>query len=72
MSKLLSGSTLRAGGSNEFITLATAQPQLPESPTTSTGYTVVTDALLRTSYRSSLGNLEINSGGSRNFRQSLE
>ena len=62
MSKLLSGSTLRAGGSNEFITLATAQPQLPESPTTSTGYTIVTDALLRTSYRSSLGNLEINSG----------
>jgi hypothetical protein len=62
MSKLLSGSKLRAGGSNEFITLETAQPQLPSSPTTSTGFTVVTDALLRTSYRSSLGNLEINSG----------
>jgi hypothetical protein len=62
MSKLLSGSKLRAGGSNEFITLETAQPQLPASPTTSTGFTVVTDALLRTSYRSSLGNLEINSG----------
>jgi len=62
MSKLLSGSTLRAGGSGEFITLATAQPQLPASPSTSTGFTIVTDELLRTSYRSSLGNLEINSG----------
>jgi hypothetical protein len=62
MSKLLSGSKLRAGGSNEFITLETAQPQLPPSPTTSTGFTLVTDSLLRTSYRSSLGNLEINSG----------
>jgi hypothetical protein len=62
MPKLLSGSTLRAGGSNTFINLAGAQPQLPESPTTSTGYTLVTDALLRTSYRSSLGNLEMNSG----------
>jgi hypothetical protein len=62
MPKLLSGSTLRAGGSNTFINLAGAQPQLPESPTTSTGYTLVTDSLLRTEYRSSLGNLEINSG----------
>jgi hypothetical protein len=62
MSKLLSGSRLRAGGSGEFITLETAQPQLPPTPTTSTGFTVVTDELLRTSYRSSLGNLEINSG----------
>ena len=62
MSKLLSGSKLRAGGSGEFITLETAQPQLPASPSTSTGFTLVTDALLRTSYRSSLGNLEINSG----------
>jgi hypothetical protein len=62
MTKLLSGSTLRSGGSGEFITLATAQPQLPASPSTSTGFTLVTDELLRTSYRSSLGNLEINSG----------
>jgi hypothetical protein len=62
MSKLLSGSKLRAGGSGEFITLESAQPQLPPTPTTSTGFTVVTDALLRTTYRSSLGNLEINSG----------
>lgn len=62
MAKLLSGSTLRKGGSGQFIDLASAQPQLPASPTTSTGYTLVTDSLLRTSYRSSLGNLEFNLG----------
>jgi hypothetical protein len=62
MPKLLSGSTLRTGGSNTFIDLAGAQPQLPQSPSTSTGFTIVTDALLQTTYRSSLGNLEMNSG----------
>jgi len=62
MPSLLSGSTLRKGGSKTFINLATAQPQLPPTPTTSTGYTLVTDSLLRTSYRSSLGNLEFSSG----------
>ena len=62
MAKLLSGSTLRSGGSNTYINLAGAQPQLPPTPTTSTGYTVVTDSLLVTTYRSSLGNLEMNSG----------
>ena len=62
MPSLLSGSTLRKGGSKTFINLATAQPQLPPTPTTSTGYTLVTDNLLRTSYRSSLGNLEFISG----------
>jgi hypothetical protein len=58
MPGLLSGSLLRRGGSGEFIDLAGAQPQLPPTDTTSTGYTVVTDGLLRTSYRSSLGNVE--------------
>jgi hypothetical protein len=62
MPKLLSGSTLRAGGSNTFINLSGAQPQLPQSPSTSTGFTLVTDNLLQTTYRSSLGNLEMNSG----------
>ena len=62
MTRLLSGSTLRKGGSGEFINLQGAQPQLPPSPTTSTGYTLVTDDLLRTSYSSSLGNLEFTSG----------
>jgi len=52
MPRLLSGSTLRRGGSGEFLDLKGAQPQLPPTPTTSTGYTLVTDNLLRTSYRS--------------------
>ena len=58
MPSLLSGSKLRAGGSGAFITLQDAQPQLPPTDTTSTGYTLVTDNLLRTTYRSSLGNIE--------------
>ena len=58
MPGLLSGSLLRKGGSGEFIDLSKAQPQLPPTDTTSTGYTLVTDGLLRTSYRSSLGNIE--------------
>lgn len=62
MPRLLSGSTLRRGGSGEFIDLKGAQPQLPPTPTTSTGYTLVTDDLLRTEYRSSLGNLQFNLG----------
>jgi len=62
MPKLLSGSTLRAGGSGEYIKLPGAQPQLPATDTTTTGYTLVTDSLLRTTYRSSLGNLEMNLG----------
>lgn len=62
MPRLLSGSTLRRGGSGEFIDLAGAMPQLPTSPSTSTGYTLTTDGLLRTSYSSSLGNIEFNLG----------
>ena len=55
---LLSGSTLRRGGSGDFIDLAGAQPQLPDSETTLTGFTLVTDPVLRTQYRSSLGFIE--------------
>ena len=62
MAKLLSGATLRAGGSNTYITLSNAQPQLPPSPSTSTGFTVVTNSLLVTSYASSLGNIQFTSG----------
>jgi hypothetical protein len=62
MPRLLSGSTLRTGGSGEFIDLRGAQPQLPATDSTTTGFTLVTDSLLRTTYRSSLGNLEFNQG----------
>lgn len=58
MPKLISGSTLRRGGSGEFLDLRGAMPQLPASDTTATGFTLVTDELLRTSYRSSLGFVE--------------
>jgi hypothetical protein len=62
MPSLLSGSKLRTGGSGEFIKLADAQPQLPQSPSSSTGYTIVTNSLLQSSYASSLGNIEFSNG----------
>lgn len=62
MPSLLSGSTLRRGGSGEFIDLAGAQPQLPATETTLTGFTIVTNDLLQTSYRSSLGFIEFFTG----------
>ncbi len=61
MTRLLSGATLRAGGSGEFITLETAQPQLPATETTETGFTLVTNELLQTSYKSSLGYIAFSS-----------
>jgi hypothetical protein len=60
MPSLLSGSILRTGGSGEFINLPNAQPQLPPSDTTATGFTLVTNSLLQTSYTSSLGYIEFN------------
>jgi len=59
MARLLSGSTLRRGTSGEFIDLPGAQPQLPPTETTATGFTVATDSALRTTYRSSLGFVHI-------------
>jgi hypothetical protein len=59
MPQLISGSLLRRGTSGEFIDLAGAQPQLPATETTATGFTVATDNSLRTSYRSSLGFVHI-------------
>ena len=61
MPSLLSGKTLRSGGSGEFIDLANAQPQLPATDTTLTGFTLVTNDVLQTSYRSSLGFIEFTS-----------
>lgn len=57
MSSLLSGSKLRYGGSGEFLPLAGAMPQLPET-TSTTGFTLITNNLLQTRYASSLGNIE--------------
>lgn len=61
MPKLISGSTLRRGGSGEFLDLRGSMPQLPPTDTTATGFTLATDELYRTTYRSSLGFVEFNS-----------
>ena len=42
MPSLLSGSSLRAGSTTTFIALSNAQPQLPATPSTTTGFTVIT------------------------------
>lgn len=62
MPSLLSGSTLRRGGSGEFIDLASAMPQLPATDTTETGFTIATNDLLQTTYRSSLGYIQMTTG----------
>lgn len=62
MPNLLSGRTLRSGGSGEFLKLAEAQPQLPPTASTLTGFTVVTNDLLQTTYKSSLGFVEFTNG----------
>jgi len=62
MPGLLSGKTLRSGGSGGFLDLRNAMPQLPPTPTTATGFTIVTDAQLNTTYRSSLGYLAFSDG----------
>lgn len=61
MPGLISGSTLRRGGSGQFIDLKGAQPQLPATPSTSTGFTLITDEKLVTTYASSLGNIQFSS-----------
>jgi hypothetical protein len=58
MSGLLSGSRLRSGGSGEFLQVSNAQPQLPDSVSTTTGFTLITNRFLQTRYSSSLGNIE--------------
>jgi hypothetical protein len=62
MPKLLSSGVLRYGGSGQFISLPGAQPALGPSPTTGTGFTLVTDITGITSYASSLGYLQFSSG----------
>lgn len=57
MPKLLSGQTLRGGGSNTFIQLNQAQPAFPPDADTSTGYTISTNAVQLTTTTNSLGNL---------------
>jgi hypothetical protein len=57
MPNLLSGSKLRAGGSGDFINLPGAQPALGPTPSTATGYTLITDSVGITRYSDTLGEI---------------
>ena len=67
MPNLISGRVLVAPSSrlsptrNQFLDLSNAQPALGPTPTTSTGYTLVSSSS-GTIYTSSLGNLEFSNG----------
>jgi hypothetical protein len=57
MPSLLSGNTLRSGGSNTFINLKGAQPQFPPDADQTTGYTITTNNQYITTTTNTLGNL---------------
>ena len=57
MLKTLSGQVLRTGGSGDFIALPGAQPALGPTPSTSTGYTLITTPTGVTNYSNILGNI---------------
>jgi hypothetical protein len=67
MPKLLSGQVLRTGGSGQFLSLPNAQPALGPSPTTSSGYTLVTSPAGITSYSNILGNITFFEGSLTNY-----
>ena len=67
MPNLLSGQRLRSGGSGQFISLPNAQPALGPSPSTGTGYTLITTPTGITSYASSLGNIQFSQGSLTNY-----
>jgi Ubiquitin-activating enzyme E1 FCCH domain len=57
MPSLLSGKTLRSGGSDTFINLKGAQPQFPPDADQTTGYTISTNNLSISTTTNTLGNL---------------
>ena len=57
MPGLLSGKTLRSGGSQTFIDLKGAQPQFPPDTDQSTGYTISTNNFSVSTATNTLGNL---------------
>jgi hypothetical protein len=61
MPKLLSSQVLRTVGNGQYITLAGAQPALGPTPSTTTGFTLVTDAIGNTSYSDRLGDITFSS-----------
>ena len=67
MPKLLSGQVLRTGGSGDYISLPNAQPALGPSPSTTTGFTLVTSPTGITSYSNILGNITFAEGSLTNY-----
>lgn len=62
MPKLLSGQVLRDNGSGQYISLPGAQPALGVTPSTSSGFTLITLPNGVTNYSNILGNLAFSSG----------
>jgi hypothetical protein len=67
MPKLLSSQVLRTVGNGQYISLAGAQPALGPTPSTSTGFTLVTDSVGNTAYSNILGNIIFSEGSLTNF-----
>lgn len=62
MPGLLSGSRLNSSGPSGYANVGNVQYQLGPTPTTSTGYTVITNSASIATFVSSLGNLQFNHG----------
>ena len=62
MPSLLSGSKLNKSSPSNFANVSELQYKLGPTPTTSTGYTLITDANSKAVFVSSLGNLQFTSG----------
>ena len=69
MASLLSGKVKNPTAASGFIGLGQTQAALGNTPTTSTGYTLIT-ANSQTSYHSSLGRIEFTFTNTANFIQS--
>jgi hypothetical protein len=62
MPSLLSGSAKNTSSPSGYASPGKLQYQLGPTPTTSTGYTLISNALSQITYQSSLGNIQFNSG----------
>jgi len=62
MPSLISGAALDTSSPSGYITLGQTQYQLGPTPTTSTGYTLITNSASIVTYTSSLGNIQFSSG----------
>ena len=67
MPQILSGSVLRDGSSQAFLTLAGAQPALNPTPSTITGFTLVVSPTSFYEYRTVLGNINFIDGSLTNI-----